>query len=220
MTISRPKDAYVRHLQALTSRWEVLLNAPIAPTAPNTKYYELYELSRNILRQLCADAEDFFNQLEEAPTPRNIERLIGKLRATQLDLSNGFLYFEYQVQDKMAIDLMQQAEGLLTENEPGDFAHIPAAVLAGAVLEHFLRTLCSRQSPPITLNLDNGNLKTLGTLVTDLERIGLYKAIEKKQLKVWVEIRNAAAHGQFNDFTREQVMQMIAGVKRFIEDHK
>ena len=142
------------------------------------------------------------------------------MRATQLDLNNGFLYLEHQIQDKMAIDLMQQAEALLTESKPGEFEHIPAAVLAGAVLEHFLRTLCSRQSPPISLNLDNGNLKTLATLVNDLEKIGLYNAVEKKQLKVWVEIRNTAAHGQFDKFTHEQVVKMIEGIKSFIEDHK
>ena len=104
MTISKSKDTFLSHLQRLTSRWENLLDAP---SFPNTKYYEMYEQSKNIIGQLCADAEDFFNQLEESPTKSNIERLIGKLRATQLDLNNGFLYLEHQIQDKMTIDLMQ-----------------------------------------------------------------------------------------------------------------
>jgi hypothetical protein len=210
------KYKYINHLQKLVDHWENL-----GKTDPfeNKKYYELYERSKTVLNQVCSDAQDFVKTVEP-PSQENIARIIGKLRATQLDLSNGFLYLEHQIQDKMAIDLVQQAEELLIEGKLGHFEHIPAAVLAGAVLEHFLRTLCSRQSPPISLNLDNGNLKTLATLVNDLENIGLYNAVEKKQLKVWVEIRNAAAHGQFDQFTHEQVVKMIEGIKSFIEDHK
>ncbi|GAB4514675.1 MAG: hypothetical protein OHK0046_17110 [Anaerolineae bacterium] len=216
MTIAKPQDAYLSHLQKLISLWENLLEAQ---TLSNKKYYELYERSKTILNQICPDDQIFIDKVE-SPSSENIERLIGKLRAAQLDLRDGILSLEHQIQAKISIDLMQQAEELLSEGKSGNFEHIPAAVLAGAVLEHFLRILCSRQSPPISLNLDNGNLKTLATLVNDLEKIGRYNSVEKKQLKVWVEIRNAAAHGQFDHFTHEQVKNMIEGIKRFIEDHK
>lgn len=215
MTISKPKDIF-SHLQKLISLWENLLEAqPLS----NKKYYEFYERSKTILNRICPEDQIFIDKVE-SPSSENIERLIGKLRAAQLDLQDGILSLEHQIQDKISIDLMQQAEELLSEGKPGNFEHIPAAVLAGAVLEHFLRTLCSRQSPPISLNLDNGNLKTLATLVNDFEKIGLYNAVEEKQLKVWVKIRNFAAHGEFEQFTHEQVVKMIEGVKCFIEDHK
>jgi hypothetical protein len=216
MTISKAKDTYLSHLQKLTSRWENLLkNQPFL----NQTYYELYERSKTILNQICPDDQIFITKVE-SPSSENIERLIGKLRAAQLDLNDGILSLEHQIQGKIAIDMMRQAEELLTEGKTENLGHIPAAVLAGAVLEHFLRSLCSRQSPPIRLNLDNGNFKMLATMVNDLEKLGLYNAVEKKQLKVWVEIRNAAAHGQFGAFTSEQVLEMIEGVKRFIEAHK
>lgn len=216
MSISKPKDTYLSHLQKLISLWENLLEAE---ALSNKKYYELFERSKTILKQICP-ADQIFTDKMESPSRENIERLIGKLRAAQLDLQDGILSLEHQIQGKISIDLIQQAEELLSESKPDNLEHIPAAVLAGAVLEHFLRTLCSRQSPPISLNLDNGNLKTLATLVNDFEKIGLYNGVEKKQLKVWVEIRNSAAHGHFDEFTREQVVKMIEGVKCFIEDHK
>lgn len=216
MTIAKPQDAYLSHLQKLISLWENLLEAQ---TLSNKKYYELYERSKTILNQICPDDQIFIDKVE-SPSIENIERLIGKLRAAQLDLKDGILSLEYQIQGKMAIDLMQQAEELLNEGQTSTHEHIPAAVLAGAVLEHFLRTLCSRQVPPIASKLDNGNLKTLATLVNDLEKIGLYNSVEKKQLKVWVEIRNDVAHGHFDEFTHEQVVKMIEGIKRFIEDHR
>jgi hypothetical protein len=216
MTTSQIKDTYINHLQKLVSRWENLFKAQ---DLPNKKYYELYERSKTILMQLCPDDQIFLERVESVSRD-NIERLIGKLRAAQLDLTDGILPLEHQIHNKIAIDLMEQAEQLLAEGTAGPHEHIPAAVLAGAVLEHFLRMLCTRQSPPISLNLDNGNLKTLATLVNDLEKVGFYNTVEKKQLKVWVEIRNAAAHGQFGEFTHEQVVKMIEGIKQFVEDHR
>ena len=222
MTVPQSMDAYSNHLQSLTSQWVNLLEAQ---SFSNTKYFELYERSKTVLCRLCANAQEFFEQLDKSPSTANIEQLIGKLRATQLDLNNGFLHLEHQIQDRVSIDLMEQAEQLLSEDSPGDegnetHEHIPAAVLAGAVLEHFLRTLCSRQSPPIAVHLDNGNHKTLARLIDDLEKAELYNEVEKQQLKVWVKIRNAAAHGQFDQFSREQVEDMIDDIKHFIEEHK
>ncbi len=216
MTIAKPKDKQISHLQKLISRWENLLE--VQPLS-NTKYYELYERSKTALKPLYPDDYVFWDKVE-SPSPENSERLIGKLRAVHLDLNDGILSFEYQIQSQMAIDLMQQAEELLVEGKPSAYEHIPAAVLAGAVLENFLRTLCGRQSPPIPIALDNGNLKTLATLVNDLEKIELYNDIEKHQLKVWVKVRNAAAHGQFDQFNYEQVKNMIEGIKIFIEKHQ
>ncbi len=216
MTVSQIKNTYINHLQRLVSLWENLLKQQ---ELSNKKYYELYERSKNILNQLYPDDQIFLERVE-AVSRDNIDRLIGKLRAAQLDLTDGILHLEHQLQGKIAIDLMEQAEQLLAEGTPGAHEHIPAAVLAGAVLEQFLRILCTRQSPPIPLNLDNGNFKMLAALVNDLEAVGFYNTIEKKQLKVWVEIRNAAAHGQFAQFTREQVNDMIEGVKGFIENHR
>jgi hypothetical protein len=213
MTISK----YVYQLQSLVSQWE---NLSTDQELSNRKYFELYERSKRILNQICPDDQVFFWKEVEPVSSQNIDRLIGKLRAAQLDLTDGILSLERQLQGKIAIDLMEQAEQLLAEGTPGAYDHIPAAVLAGAVLEQFLRALCTRQSPPISLNLDNGNLKTLATLVNDLEEVKLYNAVEKKQLKVWVEIRNFAAHGQFDKFTSAQVHAMIKDVKRFIEDHR
>lgn len=216
VTSLKPKDTYQSHLQKLIARWQNLLDPQ---SFTNIKYYELYERSKTILNQICPDDQAFIDRLD-SPSSENIERIIGKLRAAQLDLNDGILSLEQQIQAQISIDLMKQAEALLGEDESANLNHVPSAVLAGAVLEHFLRTLCNRQSPAISLNLDNGNFKTLATLVNDLEKAELYNSVEKKQLKVWVEIRNFAAHGQFDQFNYDQVVKMIEGIKSFIDDHK
>ena len=206
------------HLQSLISQWENLLKDE---TLSSTKYYELYERSKTILSILCTDTRDFLNQLTPSPTTNNVERFIGKLRATLLDLGKGLLNFEYQIQDKMTIDLMQQASDLLDETNAKDHGeYISAAVLAGAVLENFLKTLCLRQSPPILPITEKGTYRTLGMIVSELEKIDFYNPIEIKQIKVWVEIRNAAAHGQFGKFDPKHVKNMIGGIREFIEKYQ
>lgn len=213
MTIPQANDKYLKQLQKLIALWE---NLSKAESVESKKYYELYERSKTILDQLCPDSQAFLDKVN-IPSRENIDCLIGKLRATLLDLQDGFLHF--QIQNQVTVDLMQQVEELLTEGKTSIYGHIPAAVLAGVVLETFLRTLCTRQSPPISLTLENGNLKTLATLVNDLEKADFYNPAESKQIKVWVHIRNAAAHGQFEDFDLKQVEDMIKWIREFIEKH-
>lgn len=117
-------------------------------------------------------------------------------------------------------DYMTQAENLLSGAGTGKFAHVPAAVLAGAVLEDALRRLCQRQSPPIPMVRKNNDLKSLSDFIDDLKRAGLYTELKAKQLRVWAGIRNAAAHGEFDKFTRADVQQMLGGIQSFLAESK
>src|SRR5450432_1028638 len=79
------------------------------------------------------------------------------LMALKEDLEAGFLdRLILRVQAESAADYLGMAESLLQEGARGQNDHIPAAVLAGAVLEHSLRDLCSRRSPPIPIVKSNG----------------------------------------------------------------
>ena len=40
-----------------------------------------------------------------------------------------------------------------------------------------------------------------------------------KNLKVWADIRNKAAHGRFKEFTRHDVELMLPGVQQFLSVH-
>ena len=66
------------------------------------------------------------------------------LEAFRDDFEQGFLDdILLKVEAEVAADYMGQAESLLKEGQPGKFDHVPAAVLAGAVLEKALKTLCN-----------------------------------------------------------------------------
>ena len=75
---------------------------------------------------------------------------ISTLRAIKDDFDTGYLdNLLLQIEAEMAADYMGQAEELLKEGSSGRYDHVPAAVLAGAVLEKGLRKICDVQLPPI-----------------------------------------------------------------------
>ena len=151
---------------------------------------------------------------------RSMAEAVGKLKAIKYDFENGFLdNLSMQIEAEIAADYMGQAEQLLDECKNGKYDHVPAAVLTGAVLEKSLRTLCDQQTPPIstfkTTPRGSGPL-TLNPLIDALKKAELFNELKAKQLRAWADIRNAAAHGNFDEFSRSDIEQMINGVKDFL----
>ena len=150
----------------------------------------------------------------------SVEFINGTLIGLQKDYEAGLLDdISEMVQAEIASDYMGQADQLLGEGIAGQFDHVPAAVLAGAVLEDALRRLCQRQTPPIgTLKADGTN-KTLDPLIADLQKADVFNKAKADQLRSWAKIRNYAAHGEFTEFKRADVEPMITGIKAFIADY-
>lgn len=146
-----------------------------------------------------------------------ITQALGHLRAMKKDFEEGFLdNLLIEVEAEVAGDYMGQAEQLLEEGQSGKYDHIPAAVLVGAVLEKSLRTLCSEQAQPIPTDKPDGKPKRLNSLIDDLKKAGLYTETQAKLLRSWAAIRNHAAHGEFDKFTKSDVELMISGVTNFL----
>jgi hypothetical protein len=57
---------------------------------------------------------------------------------------------------------------------------------------------------------------TLNPLIEELKKAGVFNELKAQQLCSWADIRNAAAHGKFDDFNRLDVEIMIEGVKDFL----
>jgi hypothetical protein len=157
--------------------------------------------------------------LSVTATQGHLEWALSLLKGIKNDLESGFLDdLSSQIEAEIAADYMGQAEQLLHEGQKGKFDHIPAAVLSGAVLEKSLRQLCQQQQPKISIISQNGDHKTLGPLIDDLKKAGLFNELKAKQLRAWADIRNKAAHGDFDQFSRSDVEQMIAGISTFLSE--
>lgn len=149
-----------------------------------------------------------------------VQHKVTVLKALQDSYIDGdYEDLETRIASHVLTNLMEQAEALLGEGIERQYDHVPAAMLCGAVLEHNLRRFCEQQESSIEITNRGGSFKTLGPLIGELEKKKAFDKLIFKNLKVWADIRNSAAHGQFDKFSRLDVEQMLAGVRQFLDEH-
>lgn len=182
----------------------------------------------SLLNQVVPPNSVHINLIEELKKPEEPNRVewvyrsilrkwLSYLKAIKADFQEGFLGdLTLAIEAEIAADYMGQSEQLLSEGKSGRYDHVPAAVLAGAVLEKSLKTLCTKQTPPILTINAKGLPLTLNPLIDELKKVGVFNELKAKQLRAWADIRNAAAHGEFDNFNRSDVEGMIKGIGEFL----
>jgi hypothetical protein len=139
------------------------------------------------------------------------------LKAISEDFDQGFFDdIGIQIETEIATDYLGQAIILVESELREQISSAPAAVLAGVVLEKCLRSMCEHLSPPEPTTQNNGKLLTLNPLIEALRKRDAFNEVQAKQLRAWAAIRNSAAHGQFEEFSTEQVKAMIRGIRLFL----
>ena len=63
-------------------------------------------------------------------------------------------------------------------------------------------------------------LKKANLLNADLVKAGAYGVLEQKNVTAWLDLRNRAAHGKYDEYSIEQVNLMYQGVLNFIMTYK
>jgi len=125
-------------------------------------------------------------------------------------------------------DLLGSIKGLLQADLFADFLEIgehllkegykdAAAVTIGAVLEDGLRKLCDKSG--IATTKPNGSPMTIDPLNAELAKQSIYSKLVQKQVTSWAHIRNKAAHGEYDEYNKEQVEMMLLFVQGFAEQH-
>ncbi len=148
-------------------------------------------------------------ELAVQPTISALERGIGTMRALRNDLASGYLTsLRELVEAEVFSDFLDMARHLLDNG-----FHHPAASLCGAVLEDGLRKIARSNGEQVP------DRDELGSLASRLAQKRAYNALALKQLQVWIEVRNAADHGRWNDFTAADTSSMIEGVTGFLAQH-
>jgi len=130
------------------------------------------------------------------------------LKALKLDIEVGnFFDQELLVTADAFGDILEQAEYLLDEKYKD-----ASAVLIGAVLESSLRKLCDKKG----INYSSRDaINSLNNFLRD----DAYNRIVHKQIIAWADLRNKAAHGNFNEYSLDQVSEMLKWVKDFVTNY-
>jgi hypothetical protein len=53
----------------------------------------------------------------------------------------------------------------------------------------------------------------------ELKAAGVYNGIEQKQVTAWLDLRNRAAHGEYDKYDEGMVKAMVEGVSGFAVRH-
>lgn len=133
----------------------------------------------------------------------------GILKAAKDDFEKDQLFDVRQlIEAELFDEFLEQAEHLL---EAGYFQ--PAAVLAGSVLEDGLRKLCQKR------NIEIPEKPKLDTLNANLAKEGVYSKLVQKRITALADLRNKAAHGQWDEFAKEDVEEMLPAIRRIMEEY-
>ena len=141
--------------------------------------------------------------------PYNLEILVGILKALRADYIAGYFQTVQElIHADIFSDFLEMAEYLL-DKEYKD----PSAVLIGGVLEEHLRKLCQKNN---ISTISNDRPKKADAMNTELYTKGIYSKLDQKNVTAWLDLRNKSAHGQYDEYTKEQVNLMLMGVRDFL----
>ncbi len=136
----------------------------------------------------------------------HINAIEGLLKGALSDLEGGFLIGqEFLIAGEIFDSVLAQAKQL----HKSGYKDV-AAVLGRVVIEDALRRIAGQENIEDTQKASRIN--------DDLKKAERYGKPQWRQIKVWLDIGNAAAHGKFNDYDEEEVKVMIEGIGRFLAD--
>lgn len=135
--------------------------------------------------------------------------ILGVIQALKDDLKQGYLQSITEIiHSEVFSDFLEMSKYL---NDSG--FKDPAAVLAGSTLESHLKKVALKNEIPI--ELDNRPIKA-DKLNSDLVKANVYGLIDQKNVTAWLDLRNKAAHGKYEEYSQEQVKLLIASIQDFI----
>jgi len=176
-------------------------------------YFQWKVKAKNILSIVCGIASQHFVEFEKLEVMGaystylgTIERLHAVFLAAKEDYEGGYLQSIRKLIEAEVFDnQIEQAKELLKTGY-----NTAAAVIAGVVLETALRSLCDREA------INHGKLDQMNN---ELAKKGVYSKLKQKQITAIADIRNSAAHGNSQNFVKEDVEKMIEEIERFLADY-
>lgn len=163
--------------------------------------------SLSMLQGLLSESHIYstqFAELVSGPYKVCVGSGLGILRSLQNEIVNDQLTgVRGLIAAEILTDFVEMAEHLLEQGY-----HIPAASLAGAVLEEGLRRAVTERGLKAT-----GNLESLNDIC---KVANIYSPMVYKQVKVWIDVRNSADHGLFAEVTNDLVFGFVRDLPGFI----
>ena len=137
---------------------------------------------------------------------------VGILKALRADYAAGNLQAITElIHADIFSDFLEMAEYLLEQGYKD-----PSAVITGSVLEEHLRKLCIKNGIAI---IQGNRPKKADTINAELAAVNVFSKLDQKNITAWLDLRNKAAHGKYDEYSKEQVALLIQSIRDFITRH-
>lgn len=144
---------------------------------------------------------------------KTLDFLIGTIEGLFRDIKNNYLKSLTEIiHGDVFGDYLEMADHLLNEGYKD-----PAAVIVGSTLEGHLKQLCLNNGIDINVQTDTGQRsKRAGQINSELAKNEVYSKLDQKSIIAWLDLRNKAAHGIYNNYSSKKVDLMVMGIRDFI----
>jgi len=182
----------------------------------NELFNEFRTTSLSFLRNLFGEKHPYFKEFDSnvsgSYSPYSYEGR-GILRAVKKEIDGGWIFtLKGIISAEIFSDFLEMAEYLLNEGFKD-----PAAVMIGSVLEEHLRQLCKKQSIDVEKIKDGKAIpKKADLLNSELASVQIYNKLDQKSITSWLDLRNKAAHGKYDEYAEDQVKLMYQGISNFM----
>lgn len=180
---------------------------------PRDPWLTWHAASEALIRQLLDEGHPYCQRFEKYARSPEVERVASGralLQRVHDDYAKGYLGdLRNQALGEVITDLLDLSAYFVSE---GYHAAVPISV-AGAVLEDFLRRLHGKH---IAEWQDDSSISALNDA---LYKANIYGKPEWRQIQVWSDVRNDAAHGHFEKVDAAKAAQMVEGIRGFVAKH-
>lgn len=136
-------------------------------------------------------------------------KVIGVVKALLADIKNDYLTsFEELIHGDIFANYLEMSSHLL-ENRYKD----ASAILIGTTLEVHIRNLSDKYGIP---NTRHGRPLKADHLNAELEKMNVYNKLDQKNVTAWLDLRNKAAHGKYDEYDMSQVQLYLASIRDFL----
>ncbi len=223
MLIEARQERYTKHLDRLIEEGQLVANFVVYEyeagnaeggkngrfSTASARQNEWLTEAENIVKMLCHNRPHYARLQRhlnvEVADEADYSAIVGILQAVRLDLLGGLLVAEELLMAAhLFSSILEQAKHL---SESGYIE--PAAVLTRIVIEDTINRLA----------IDHGidvEKKKLTSLNDELKQAEVYSTMQWRQIQMWLDLGNSAAHGNFKVVTQANVTKTIDEVEVFL----
>lgn len=174
-------------------------------TVSGDTYFHVRTSALNLLARITSEDSFYVRELRDMKS-LNMYSMKGILGAALIDYTQGFMADnKLLVSAEVFADFLVQAE-ILLDNDYKD----AAAVVIRAVLEDSLRRVCDANR----IDADKGD--GVYQLSEKLLKANVLTKVQFKEIEAKKEVGNAAAHGRFGDYEKDDVVRFHEFVQRLL----